>query len=150
MFTTDCFIRKNTKELRDKLEDLGYEEYPYGYIGDENLYAESYREGWFDGMEWHVTGEIPNYDSTTDDDVKGGDYGVDCGVNEDLFLAIAALRDDSDYMQYFVTEEEQHWVNQGLSTPKGSFELCLTKERLGDRTPAHKATVSELIEHFKN
>ena len=24
MFTTDCFIRKNTKELRDKLEDLGY------------------------------------------------------------------------------------------------------------------------------
>ena len=66
---------------------------------------------------------------------------------EELFKAIAALRDDSDYMQWFVTEEEEHWVNQVIYKPKGSFELCLV-----DKYPfknAHKATVKELIKYFK-
>ncbi len=32
-------------------------------------------------------------------------YGsVDCGTNEELFLAIAALRDDSNYMQWFIAD----------------------------------------------
>ena len=30
---------------------------------------------------------------------------IDCVTNEDLFLALAALRDDSDYMQYFIAAE---------------------------------------------
>ena len=33
---------------------------------------------------------------------------IDCGTNEELFIAIAALRDNSDKYQYFVTEEEMH------------------------------------------
>lgn len=32
MFTTPCFIRKNTPELIDKLEELGHEGCPNEYI----------------------------------------------------------------------------------------------------------------------
>lgn len=85
---------------------------------------------------------------------------INCGENEDLFLAIAALRDDSDYMQWFVTEANQSWVNIGTYMPKGSLFKCLTKHRYPEEykgmeflcssvVPAHKATVEELIEHFK-
>ena len=72
---------------------------------------------------------------------------IDCGVNEDLFLAIAALRDDSDVYQYFVNE-------------KGMFVFCNQSElkHVIDNSEDwwdysvsefHKATVAELIEHFK-
>ena len=38
-------------------------------------------------------------------------------------------------------------VNQGLYAPIGSFEKCLLEHRVG--IPARKATVEEIIEHFK-
>lgn len=39
------------------------------------------------------------------------------------------------------------WVNQGLYAPIGSFEKCLLEHRVG--IPARKATVEEIIKHFK-
>lgn len=44
-------------------------------------------------------------------------------------------------------EEAKAWVNQGLYAPIGSFEKCLLEHRVG--IPARKATVEEIIEHFK-
>lgn len=45
MFTTPCFIRKNTPELRKKLEELGYrycstfdEKAPYLWLGEGVIY----------------------------------------------------------------------------------------------------------------
>ena len=60
-------------------------------------------------------------------------------------------------MQWFITEADQPWVD----CPIGSFILCTTeyrypKEWIGNAdfssliVSAHKATVEELIEHFKN
>lgn len=85
---------------------------------------------------------------------------IDCGENEDLFLAIAALRDDSDYMQWFVSKGWQ----DGLGNITDKWVLCTenTLEELGmihnspntyDRKKYiqfgwHKAIVRELIEHF--
>ena len=34
---------------------------------------------------------------------------IDCGTNEELFLAIAALRDDTDKLQWFISPEGA-WV----------------------------------------
>ena len=60
-----------------------------------------------------------------------------CGTNEELFLAIAALRDDADKNQWF-TDGNEYW-QQCI----GGFKFpSLAKEKL------HKATVQELIEHF--
>lgn len=58
-----------------------------------------------------------------------------------------AMNDENDREQWFIAEEAKAWVNQGLYAPIGSFEKCLLEHRVG--IPARKATVEEIIEHFK-
>lgn len=149
MFTEKCFIRKNTAGLRRKLRKIGYTEcmdigYGESYITIDNENDE------FNGSYDLVSSDVVN-------NIGFSKPHIDCGDNEDLFLAIAARRDDTDYMQFFVTEAKQAWVNIGTYSSKGSFELCLVNDRyMGQNkefcntvVPAHKATVEELIEHFK-
>ena len=79
MFTTPCYIRKDTTELITKLKELGYK-----YIGQHRGDTLSVYDG-------RILREFLFEDETLG--------GIDCGTNEDLFLAIAALRDDSDIDQ---------------------------------------------------
>lgn len=88
-FTTPCFIRKNTEELRSKLEDLGYN-LAYGRCIDCSCLATSA----FHGLYMSISEEM--YDSTNPHITYNCANRKDCGVNEELFLAIAALRDDTD------------------------------------------------------
>lgn len=93
MFTTPCFIRKNTPELRDKLKELGYHVCSctssktaiYLMVGYEGIHA--------------VSDEVVD---VFEDEVKAGILeSIDCEDDENLLMALAALRDDSDYMQWF-------------------------------------------------
>lgn len=100
-FTTPCFIRKNTQELRRGLEELGYNILNSGNTTlDEHNYDgkgshKSIEEGKAIITSYgNLYGVIYNVDTVTK---KGR---IDCGMNEELFLAIAALRDDSNYMQW--------------------------------------------------
>lgn len=79
-----------------------------------------------------------------------------------MFLALAALRDDTDKNQWFVLDADWDLLFSPESIMhKGSFVLnCADRwfiDLLEDgtpnpissaNTPAHKATVEELIEHF--
>lgn len=113
-FTTPCIINKNTPELCTKLEELGY----FVLFSVRNGYAKL----------------IHAYGGTANSFVGDAFHPIDCGTNEDLFLAIVALRSDSDKMQWFVYKDS--WIQ------------CLTDKWI-HRLPYHKATVEELIEHFK-
>ena len=145
MFTTPCFIRKNTPELRNKLEGLGY--FPSSKIWyDENFaICTIYR----DNVGEYFTFKI-------DDDFEriiAPSYPyIDCGTNEKLFIALAAMRDDSDYMQWFIYNTINNTV--------GKFEtiewvLCKDNNVCNylnwDNCYKYcqKATVEEIIEHFK-
>lgn len=152
MFTTPCFIRKNTPELRKKLEELGYTngawesphfEYPYlscfpnqkfGLFKGEGFYMteDDYR---CDGKHW--TYNPPK------------EY-IDCGDNEELFLALAALRDDTDVNQWFIIDVEEYMdINQGdwfLATDRNKGKHIGTQI---NPMYCHKATAEEIIEHFK-
>lgn len=133
IFTQPCFIRKNTPELIKKLEELGYKYSTVGGIKSNNI----------------VVSRDCIFDIYPIDTIKRGfNNCIDCGENEELFLALAALRDDSDYMQWFVNKN-------------GYFEMCfnnkvenylcgngIRKYRQIDET-YHKATVEEIIQHFK-
>ena len=78
MFTQKCFIRKNTPELVKRLEALGYKVLFSARNGyGKYLYA-------FNGTV--VGGEYNAYDEM--------DGFIDCKESEELFIAIAALRDD--------------------------------------------------------
>ncbi len=141
-FTTPAFIRKNTPELRKRLEALGYK--PLLSIEDgECLSTASNLENYH---------SIPaalfdDKDSYRTYDCAGR---IDCGTNEDLFLALAALRDDTDNGQFFVFEERfVSRINPDVIIEKGTLlKCCMDKWRM-PYFPFHKATVKELIEHFK-
>lgn len=149
-FTTTCFIRKNTPELRKKLEELGYE---ILNSGDTTLDAHNY-----DGKGSHKSIEEGKAIITSYGNLYGVIYDVDtvtkkgridCGTNEELFLAIAALRDDTDENQLF-TNGKGDWSiyrdgsDGGLS---GMDFYGMPNDFEIDNY--HKATVNELIEHFK-
>jgi hypothetical protein len=125
-FTIPCFIRKNTADIRNGLKELGY--YCNPYLGWHNLCT-------------CISGIYLVY-SLDDNDMnslKEIDGLIDCGTNEELFLAIAALRDDTDKYQWFTDGDK--WI------------LCHTYWVYNDidvnTDTIHKTTVDELIEHFK-
>lgn len=133
-FTTPCFIRKNTPELRKKLAVLGYK---YGYRADfrhDIIYVDAERNEFF-----------PTFSSNITDD----EIAIDCGTNEELFIFLAALRDDTDNNQLF-TNGKGYWGiywdshDGGLS---GMNFFGIPNDF--DLSNYHKATVNELIEYFK-
>lgn len=144
-FTTPCFIHKNTANIRNRLKELGY--YCNPYLGWNNLFT-------------CVFGVNSVY-SLDDYDTNGLKemYGlIDCGTNEELFLAIAALRDDSNYMQWFIADsilsvsyDDSIGNDHYFTEPKGI--MFFWDENWDNATIIsgryHKATVDELIEHFK-
>ena len=128
MFTQKCFIRKNTPELVKKLEDIGYKALFSAMNGyGEYLYA-------FNGAI--VGGEYNAYNEKTG--------FVDCGTNDELFLAIASLRDDTDKFQYFTNGV--FWIKCSQLELKHELDNNYEEFCVAD---FHKATVEELIEHFK-
>lgn len=135
-FTTPCFIRCNTAELRKKLEELGYE--PTRVIFDnERLCIATAVNGQY-AKYTNITEEM--FDSTNPHETWNCAGRIDCGTDEALFLALAALREDSDYMQWF-TDGEFWDVNFRDDIP-----FC---KQVGSND-FHKATAKELIEHFKD
>lgn len=134
MFTTPCIIRKNTPELRQKLEDLGYS----NCIIEDGKYLFT-THGIFDCM----------YSNTGYEDLVRKGL-VDCGDNEGLFLAFAAMRDDSDYMQYFTNGHDfimcdrEDWVDM--------YSVLCSGKSHGYQNVLdnyHKATEEEIMEQFK-
>lgn len=141
-FTTPAFIRKNTPELRKRLEALGYKpllSIEYGECLSTASNLENYHS--------IPAALFDDKDSCRTYDCAGR---IDCGTNEDLFLALAALRDDTDNGQFFVFEERfVSRINPDVIIEKGTLlKCCMDKWRM-PYFPFHKATVKELIEHFK-
>lgn len=145
-FTTAAFIRRNTPELRKKLKELGYNcsslrcdrscLYTAAYL---NVYYSIHPE-WLDNEDIRKTNDI------------------DCGTNEGLFLAIAALRDDTDENQWFVTDsplsvsyDDAVGNDHYFTEPKDSvfFWDINWMNAIIISGNFHKATVEELIEYFK-
>lgn len=133
MFTQSAFIRKNTPELREKLINLGLK---IGlYREDAPIISACY-------------GEI---NATFNKEPYPND--IDCGENENLFLALAALRDDDndDYMQYF-TDGEGGWLLHEHKDKTFNMIIGMYEQYGGTciYSSYHKATPKELIEHFKD
>ena len=133
-FTQSCFIRKNTPELRKKLEELGYDYYTPNGIKSDNIVAS--------------LGFI--FDICSIDTIKQAfNNCIDCGTNEELFLALAALRDDTDYMQWFICDDNESMFKVDKSDM--SISKFIPEYMDGwDVSGARKATVEEIIEHFKD
>ena len=129
MYIQPCFIRKNTPELREKLKG----------ITGTNRWLFSIRKGY-----GNVIVHAKTHDSTEGGKIDFTDDYIDCGTNEDLFLALAALRDDTDVNQWFTNGNT--WKNCMLH--KADLDSWNREFGFGT-TFVHKATTQELINHFK-
>ncbi|MCE8828348.1 hypothetical protein K0F25_20290 [Bacteroides fragilis] len=129
-FTTPCFIRKNNSELRNKLKELGYHCNPY--LGWNNLYTS-------------IFGVRSVYSMSDDINVSSKKIDIiDCGTNEELFISIASLRDDTDKFQWFTDG------NKWIQCPDIKFSTYWVYNNIDiNLGTIHKATVEELINHFK-
>ena len=146
-FTTPCFIRKNTETLRNKLEELGYlNDSPEWTNNCSIIWAYQYPMKGFDTPVYVIA---DSFDVPFDKHSALCGKFIDCGTNEELFLAIAALRDDTDKNQWFVYPNENIWFICN------DYDINYVREYIRDSVQyawfhcSHKATVNELIEHFK-
>lgn len=141
MFTTPCFIKKNTPELRKKLEELGYE--PSHRI---STYSDVYQNlavcNFFGNRYYGVSDKESSRPGNIEDAIKNRGM-INCGTNEELFLALAALRDDTDKNQ---------WLTDGKIWGKFDEDSFLYPIQIINylQSKGHKATVEEIIEHFKS
>lgn len=149
-FTTPCFIRKNTPEICEKLEETGYTS---SFL---NKMFERHDIKCNSIIASNISLGLPSY---TMSNIKDGNercllegnveidcpIHVDCGTDTDLFLAIAAMRSDNDIHQWFT--DGNTWV---FCTCQGFGMYWSTHECTISLDTVHKAPVSELITYFKN
>lgn len=123
-FTIPCFIRKNTAELKRKLEELGYCEHHDMFNTCNFLHC---CKGMFSDRNFSSEKEFKQ--------------AIDCGDNESLFIALAALRSDCNIYQWF-TNGIDWYLNR-------KEEVCIPSNEVQSWASFHKATVQEILEHFK-
>ena len=125
VFLYKVFVRKNTYELRKRLEELGYK-----YGGKASKFGQPYLYCSLD--KYFECNRCPaRYHGI-----------IDCGDNEELFLALAALRDDKPDYQWFVWDDDEVAYNKFKQyIPDEPWEEWWWFE-------VHKATPEELIEYF--
>lgn len=131
-FKHTAFIRLNTPEQQGKvIEGLDKLGYTMSFVTMENPKA----------IKTQANGKYFGTDKTpTSSEV------IDCGTNIPLFLAIAAIREDSDMGQWFYkyVDDEKVWY---FCKHDQLYAGGYWKDKV---TEWEKATPEELIEHFKD
>lgn len=145
MFTTNCFIRKNSLELQTRLKELGYNICPCTTFDGSvwlstNIETSSvHGKGFVDNCWWSpIDTQEKALSQFLYDSAKDG-Y-IDCGDSEELFIALAALRDDTAKNQWFVIGNKDTgdiWTKCYDDMPDKYIQLN-----------GHKASPEELIKHF--
>ena len=139
MFTIPCFIKLSKPEIVDRLYRLGGRQGTHFWYSNNLtlLVAESDKYYCLDD-EW---GNAENL-------IKRG--FIDCQDHEELFIALAALRDDTDKDQWFTNGADWAiWREEGSfrGEPITGFEFHYLPSNI-DYDSYHKATVEEIIEYF--
>lgn len=144
MYTQKCFIKKNSKDLRDKIYKLG------GRNGT-----------WLNDLS-DILSASKEFFKCWDSDLGAEEKLIELGYihceNEEVFLEIANMKDSTDKDQWFVTLADQAWYNIGMYSPKGSMFKCLVEDRyMGENpelcngfVPSRRATAEEIINHYNN
>ena len=142
-FTQPCFIRKNTTELRKKLEELGYKYSTFDDLRLDGIITFPDRNHYSVWAEYHFNGKHT---------LKSW---IDCGDNEELFFALSALRDDTNENQWFIAQrtmwDENYNGEITVYYEEGEWLLWNYYTFMEDMpSDFRKATVEEIIEHFKD
>lgn len=128
-------IGDNTKENREHLEKIGYDiSCPCVRFKTLSLFTD--KDGEVHTFQEEELGECLL-------EIKQGKCDLtNCIGNPQLFKAVSAMRDDSDYMQWFTNYKRDEW----LLCKKENYQDFV---KLNVHVNFHKATLSELQYHFQ-
>lgn len=128
-----CFVNNSDSELINKIELLGYEIKNNIISSEINSLCTSLNDIVF----------LSNYEKDKSfNETKEGKNYIDCGTNTELFLALAAVNNSNDYMQWFTNGnawklcEKNDWTEY--------FQYIPIYEGF------HKATKDEILYYFNN
>lgn len=131
-----CFIRKNTPILRERIKKRGIDTCLCFNFKNAVWLVASILDNKVHGLG-HFEDETKTQEilDTFVRDFK--DY-IDCKENEELFLALISLRDDTDAWQWFIDDNNpDYWEMTEDDLPSRYMQMN-----------GHKASVEELIDHF--
>lgn len=144
-FTQPCSIqkRKDLFALLRKLESLGYKKGPCPLLGmgERDEYA---RPIYLD-EDKYMFRDYPLVTTTNN---------IDCGDNEEMFFALAALRDDTNEHQWFIATDtlwDENYDGEITTYFEEGQWFKYDEWSYIEDLPSYfrKATVEEIIEHFK-
>lgn len=134
MFLVPCYVNKDSKLITNFLEKLGYKKSKITPDQCENLCCFTADNG------ESFYADCDNFDAA--ELLINNQKVINCAHNLYLFCALAALRDDSDYKQWFT--DGYYWEN----CPEEKADLYSWESYY--KTVPHKASVEELTEYFTN
>lgn len=131
MNKVSCFIRKNTEELREKLREMGLNIW-HSHSNTDKVFLFVLEAGNAYDVTVYCVDELPPIDL------------IDCGENEEQFLALAACNLPTDKHKMFI----------GYNCMDDRHIVFASKDKLmvGDTKVGyyyHLSTPEEIIEHFK-
>lgn len=129
-------IGNNTASNREWLEKLGYTPLAF-FLNKDYIYTNSTQ--WANHKEEWVEHHFETHDGVNTS--LGGVEFIDCRNSDELFRAVTAMRDDSDYMQWFCSS-----VTKIFPKP---IDWTLCKRDKWGLFNLRKAKLEELIEYFK-
>ena len=144
MYTCKAFIRKNTTELRNRLEELGFSICSCctfeGSVWLNNCPENSYN--YIHGIGYLCEDLGINTTSQALDMflLESSSNYIDCGENEDLFIELISLRDDTDEGQLF-TNDQGDYLRSCCDFNTFSQNSNLTKWR--------KCGIIDIINYYK-
>lgn len=141
MHIQSCFIRKNTSELFSKLKDIGCK--------ISNFNPKNKHDGILFNRYIAFSIAESDYDYIINEYKKYNKSIIDCNTNEDLFLALVALRDDCDKYQWITNGKDfELWeLDEPFLSYYSRCEYIKALNIFNIIFP-HKASVKELIEYF--
>ena len=134
-FIRSCYIRKNTHELRERLKSIGLR-FPRGPYQPEQYPALMAMNGIV--YKSYLIKPTRFYNTP------------DCGTNEEVFVAIASIRDDSDKYQWFICMEDGFDLDiEPIKAGEWRYNDEYDKLPRRLRKSWRKANINEIFEHFK-
>lgn|SRR5574344_2101054 len=122
----ECFIQKNTDDIKAKLKDMHIDALTYS-LTDNNCDSICVFE---DGGEYKY---LPFSYNEKDRDFMNVN-AINCEHNDNLFMALASIREEDDYHQWFTN---------------GAVWLY-SEDTIFQKDGFHKASYYELLMHFNN
>lgn len=122
MFHRDAIIMKDSIELRGILADMGYkmtlkssDKYAALLTTKKAVIGLPLKDEYKDGTAWTLDGFI-----------TGNPQILNCGDNQDLFIAISALSDNHPQLyRWMINVSTKDWVqvtNENIRRVKGTYE----------------------------